>query len=360
MTITYLIGNGFDLGLKLKTDYKSFIDWYLAKKDVPPELDWLRREMRKYPNQWSDAEIAFGKLKFSEHGKPIDVYNKCYDDFSDAFNAYLVERNKLFEIPELDRRKVAEEFVRRTLCVHEYMAPQCRQFYLDSMKNQSINLNFITFNYTNTLEKILNFHADKPDVFEIKLSDEMTMKVLVKNVCHVHGTLDDAYVFGIDSPSQIEDAEVRRYCERNGGMLKARADEKLGLLNRSRGMSLLKHSNRIVTYGLSFGESDASWWQALFSEISTNRAQLVMCPFRADLLERLSAKKRSDVYLEEKRRVFNSLVLSNPKLVERIEEFSPPAIMSLRPSKSTDARGNIHHCDYFHLSALAAKYTKEV
>ena len=360
MTITYLIGNGFDLALELKTDYKSFIDRYLDKKDVPSEVEWLRSEMRKQPNRWSDAEIAFGKLKFSEHGKPIDVYNKCYDDFSDAFNAYLVERNKLFEIPELDRRKVAEGFVRRILCVHEYMSPQCRQFYLDSMRNQSVNLNFITFNYTNTLERILDFHADKPNDFEIRLSGEMTIKVHVKNVCHVHGTLDDAYVFGIDSPSQIEDTEVRRYCERNGGMLKARADEKLGLLNRNRGMNLINQSNRIVTYGLSFGESDTSWWQTLFTVVASTRIQMIMCPFRTDLPERLSAKKRSDVYLDEKRKVFHSLITSNPKLAEKIEEFSPPAIMSLRPSKSTDARGNTHHCDYFHLSALAAKYTKEV
>ena len=361
MTITYLIGNGFDVGLNLRTDYKSFIDWYLAKQNVSSEMNWVRREMRDQPNRWSDAEIAFGQLKFAEQGKDsVQVFNQSYDSFSAAFVEYLVERNKLFEIPEAERRKTAEEFIRRVVCLHEYMSPQCSQLYREQMNSQQVDINFLTFNYTDTLEQILDFHAGQSNEFSVQVSNNQTIKVLVKNVHHVHGTLDDAYVFGIDSPSQIEDAEVRRYCERNGGMLKARADEKLGLLNRSRGMSLLKHSNRIVTYGLSFGESDASWWQALFSEISTNRAQLVMCPFRADLPERLSAKKRSDVYLEEKRRVFNSLVLSNPKLVERIEEFSPPAIMSLRPSKSTDARGNIHHCDYFHLSALAAKYTKEV
>lgn len=359
MTITYLIGNGFDLGLELKTDYKSFIDWYLDKKDVPPEVEWLRKEMREQPNRWSDAEIAFGKLKFSEHGKSIEVYNTCYDNFSAAFNTYLVGRNKLFEIHEIERQKVAEEFVRRILCVYEYMAPQCRQFYLDSMKNQSINLNFITFNYTNTLEKILNFHAGKPNEFEIRLSGEMTFKVRVENICHVHGTLEDAYVFGVDGPSQIDDAEVRRHCERNGGMIKAKADEKLGLLNRNFGMNLINRSSRIVTYGLSFGASDTSWWQTLFNVVLANRSQVVICPFRKNIPDRLSAKKRGDIYLEEKRKVFNSLISANPKLTERIEEFSPPVIISLRPSKIIDVQGKAHPCDYFHLSALAAKYTKE-
>ena len=28
LNITYIIGNGFDVGLGLKTDYRSYIKWY--------------------------------------------------------------------------------------------------------------------------------------------------------------------------------------------------------------------------------------------------------------------------------------------------------------------------------------------
>ncbi len=360
MTITYLIGNGFDLGLKLKTDYKSFMDWYLARSDIASGMDWVRQEMRNHPNRWSDAEIAFGRLKFAEHGEnPVDVFNTCYDAFTEAFNGYLVACNELFCIPESDRQKTAEIFIKRILSIHEHMSDQCRQYYLDPMRNQHIDLNFITFNYTNTLEQILDFNHSKQNKFDVKLSDDMTLKVAVRNVCHVHGTLDDAYVFGIDNPSQIDDSDVRRHCERNGGMLKARADEKLGLRNRERGINIINGSNRIVTYGLSFGFSDNSWWQVLFSAIFSNGKQLVVCPFRADLPERLSAKKRSDVYLEEKRRVFNSLITADPKLALKIEEVNPPTIISLRPSKVPDGLGKVHSCDFFHLSAIAAKYTNK-
>ena len=360
MTITYLIGNGFDLGLKLKTDYKSFINRYLEEPGVPPELDWIRQEMRNHPNKWSDAEIAFGKLKFAEHGEDaVDVFNMCYDAFTEAFNNYLVTCNELFSIPESDRQKTAETFIKRILSIHEYMSDQCRQYYLDSMRNQPIDLNFITFNYTNTLEQLLDFNSNKQNKFDVKLSGDMSLKVTVKDVCHVHGTLDDAYVFGIDNPSQIDDSDVRRYCERNGGMLKARADEKLGLLNRKRGVDIINQSDRIVTYGLSFGISDTSWWQVLFNAIFPNRKQLVVCPFRTDLPERPSAKKRGDVYREEKRKVFNSLIVANQKLALTIEEINPPTIMSLRPSKVLDGLGKVHPCDYFCLSEIADKYTNK-
>ncbi len=360
MTITYLIGNGFDIGLKLKSDYKSFMDWYLARSDIASGMEWVRQEMRSHPNQWSDAEIAFGKLKFAEHGEnSVAIYNRCYDDFTEAFNSYLVERNKLFSIPVSERQKVAERFLRHIIRIDDYMSAQCRQYYADQMNVQSVELNFITFNYTDTLEQILNFHSGQTNEHEIQLVDNKPLKVIVKNICHVHGTLDDAYVFGVDVPGQIDDQEVRRYCERNGGMLKARADEKLGLLNRKKGVDIINRSNRIITYGLSFGISDTSWWQVLFNAIFSKGKQLVICPFRTDLPERLSAKKRGDVYLEEKRRVFNSLISADPKLALRIEEVNPPTIISLRPSKVPDGLGKVHSCDYFRLSAIAAKYTNE-
>jgi len=36
MNITYLIGNGFDIGLRLKTGYRSFLDWYVGQSNESP------------------------------------------------------------------------------------------------------------------------------------------------------------------------------------------------------------------------------------------------------------------------------------------------------------------------------------
>lgn len=183
MTITYLIGNGFDIGLNLKTDYRSFIDWYLAKSDVEPPVEWMRGEMRQHPDTWGDAEIAFGKLKFGEHGEsPLPVFHKCYDAFTEAFNEYIVGRNNLFEITKVDRRKTAEEFLGCAINLHEYMSSQCRTFYLDQMNLQSVEVNFLTFNYTNTLEQILDFHPGRPNEYSVQVSNNRTIKVVVKSL----------------------------------------------------------------------------------------------------------------------------------------------------------------------------------
>ncbi|MBQ6877201.1 MAG: hypothetical protein IJO22_02225, partial [Oscillospiraceae bacterium] len=33
MQLTYILGNGFDLAIKLKTGYKHFYEWYEEKPD---------------------------------------------------------------------------------------------------------------------------------------------------------------------------------------------------------------------------------------------------------------------------------------------------------------------------------------
>ena len=102
MTITYLIGNGFDIGLGLKTGYPDFINWYLSRPPQSPETAWLRSEILAKQEQWSDAEMAFGALKFSEHGaKVLDAYQyspnfrvdrmPCFS--SDATDFYVVLPN---------------------------------------------------------------------------------------------------------------------------------------------------------------------------------------------------------------------------------------------------------------------------
>lgn len=38
MNITYLIGNGFDIGLGLKTGHRSFLDWYVGQPNESPAV----------------------------------------------------------------------------------------------------------------------------------------------------------------------------------------------------------------------------------------------------------------------------------------------------------------------------------
>ena len=69
MRYVIMIGNGFDIGLGLKTSYRDFIDAYIQMECDNENIAWMRAQMSEDPRQWSDAEMAFGKLNFSERDK---------------------------------------------------------------------------------------------------------------------------------------------------------------------------------------------------------------------------------------------------------------------------------------------------
>ena len=63
MNITFLIGNGFDLNLGLKTSFSDFLKVY--KEPQAGDSDVIKKfksYFLKDENLWSDAEMAFGKI----------------------------------------------------------------------------------------------------------------------------------------------------------------------------------------------------------------------------------------------------------------------------------------------------------
>ena len=360
MRITYLIGNGFDLGLGLSTGYQSFIAWYLAQPSENKQVVWLKEHINESLEQWSDAELAFGALNFSEGGgDSLFVYDKCYDSFTNGFHKYLTEQNKRLQILKEKQGEVVTYFLKNILKLWPFMADRCSMEYKQSLyQTSSVEITFVTFNYTDSLEQMLGLAQNATNEFSIECEKGHVIKVIVKEVIHAHGTLTSDYVFGVDIPAQIADKKVRASCERRGGMLKARSLEKIGLMNRSKALRALHNSNVVVTYGLSFGDTDGSWWSELYAIFRAN-IRLIICPYRTDLPDSgWSVKLRGEVFDQEKKRVFATMIKRNPDLNDEIESIDAPRIVVLHPQKVSDGLGKVHQCDFFRLKYIGKKYVR--
>ena len=75
MKLTYIIGNGFDLALGLKTSYKAFYAYYVEslKEKKNAALSWFRDKIQSDKELWSDAEKAFGDLEYNGFDEKTDV-----------------------------------------------------------------------------------------------------------------------------------------------------------------------------------------------------------------------------------------------------------------------------------------------
>ena len=145
----YIIGNGFDLHHGLKTSYYHFAN-YLKSKDS--ELYSILESYISYPNSdkdlWSRFEENLSNLDtdeiLSEHSDTLLNYTS--DDFRDGDryifpdtmdNYYQKLTDGLFEI--------FQNFIQDV----EFPS-------IASELKLEIDANFLTFNYTNTLEQLYN------------------------------------------------------------------------------------------------------------------------------------------------------------------------------------------------------------
>ena len=162
MKIVYILGNGFDLNLKLETSYASFLSYYLDKtKDVKDETIQKFREIIKEGKEedWSDVELALGQCtsNFATFPNPTRDYEKCYASILEN----LVEYLKLVEagMPEDTFGRECLEVFAKSL---KNLAAGLKRTDQEEIKGILDNLSegqsfsIITFNYTHIADYLMD------------------------------------------------------------------------------------------------------------------------------------------------------------------------------------------------------------
>ena len=168
---------------------------------------------------------------------------------------------------------------------HRYSLNEWQSEILKS--HDPLNVNFITFNYTSTLERLLGSMPLNCANDEISMS--WGSPVGFNAPIHVHGKLDDVasslekLIFGVSYRDQIEhpSLDLGAWVERR--LLKP---DRLDFENRStldalsEVSSILRTSDLIVLFGVSLGASDVKWWNGLGELMRKNgRLHLVYSDF---------------------------------------------------------------------------------
>ena len=109
-----MIGNGFDIGLGLKTGYEDFYKEYCISSDNDNENIAKFKEMLRDRNKddikkiidWADFECAFGKHSEDFLITNKDLYIERFEDFVTKFNSYLeAEESKIDCISPISSNK---------------------------------------------------------------------------------------------------------------------------------------------------------------------------------------------------------------------------------------------------------------
>lgn len=250
--VTFLIGNGFDLNVGLDTKYTDFYKYYL-----PRHNDELSTIIGENIDTWSDLELSLGRCTGKLKDK--EVFWKCEPVLEECLLNYLEEQMKRINIiDEQKRRNICYNMRYSVTNFYEKFPEKIKEYIKKILSDESeqIEYSFITFNYTDALERCLEA-AEKEDQFMDGLWSEIGKRVL-----HIHGaTKSGDIVLGVNDDSQITDREFRNNRSDRQRFIKEEIIEHNGNANKERAREIIDRSSIICIFGMSIGVTDKTWWQ---------------------------------------------------------------------------------------------------
>ena len=258
MNITFILGNGFDIGLGLKTGYEDFYESY-SKLNVSDsgniirfkgELSSRNLNYSKKIIDWSDFEKAFGQYseKFDLDAKA--EYIECFEDFVTKFNEYLdcEEKRATFSNTDLIAKTMLSA-VTEYFHIREADREYIQKIY--KSQNRDRVYNFISFNYTKTIDECANI------LREHLKSDSIRR---VGKILHIHGFIEENMIMGVNDTSQIINQVLAQDEDVHREIVKPRQNLDIRSNYETQVIKTLDDSDIICVYGMSIGETDKKWW----------------------------------------------------------------------------------------------------
>lgn len=281
MNITFLIGNGFDVNLGLKTRYIDFYKYFsslesakdsAAVKKFKKEItEYIKDEVHNTSEDcidWRDLEVALGK--WSKYLNEDDI-----DDFHisiiDSLKDYLKNEYKYFD------PKIFEEHG-----ILKYLLDPISGNFNRNQSNEIMSywrqypgpdlINIINFNYTLTIEHLCGIKK-KPLQIGTNIAGHTTT---LSTIHHIHQTLNDEDILvGLNDVSQIENKVFHNNRHICNLMVKPYTNVMLGTGIDRDCEDIISSTDLFVLFGTSAGITDQKWWKAICNRIKDYNARLL-------------------------------------------------------------------------------------
>ncbi|MBE5945139.1 MAG: hypothetical protein E7258_09540, partial [Lachnospiraceae bacterium] len=212
MNITFIIGNGFDINIGLRTTYSAFLKEYKQNNTKDTDLiKWFKEDVLADEELWSSAEVAFGKTteRFGKEKYSAEEFYQCYEDFCTNLTMYLKSQEK--RIDDAKIRKLATTSFLSAITNWLGGFREAEKETINAIVNKiggGIIFNFISFNYTMTLDRCVNPIKSTKDILGKRSYANTLYSNSIGNVYHIHGYTDRDMVFGVNDETQISDLKI--------------------------------------------------------------------------------------------------------------------------------------------------------
>ena len=267
MNITFFIGNGFDINLGLKTKYIDFYPEYI--KEFP--LDTLAKEIKDEESDWSNLEWSLGQFLKEKFQDREEVFIQSKNRMDNALSRYLIKESQRKLIFDTD---AAVEFQNRIAHLDQFLSRSDAETYRNATGSigNRIYYCFINFNYTNTLDQIIEYSSKQINPFSTHIGGGTSYHDVINPPIHIHGTTETELVLGVNDISQMSKHETISD-ELALSMIKPEINDNLGNRRNEDVQRIIDESKYIIIYGMSIGSTDLKWWKSIFSWMKPDPAR---------------------------------------------------------------------------------------
>lgn len=299
MNITYIIGNGFDVNLGLKTRYQDFYDYYQNQPSPSEEVKQLKANIDRNKENWADLELALGEYtpNFKDSNSAIEVM----EDLCDHLTEYLKLQSLL--IPQ-SNEKIKEEMLRCLANPYEFFLPadkeQIRSYYSNRLPAHG-KITILSLNYTPSIERILDYKGNQP--ISIDSNDSwLGYGTKVHPVLHPHHTLNGTIIVGLNDESQIANQTLLGDEKFKEYFIKPACNKMLSFRTEDQCSDVINNSDLFVIFGSSLGATDKLWWQKIANRMVNSDSLLLLFIYNREM-ERTGRRLGS-----QKREIINNFV----------------------------------------------------
>lgn len=243
--VTFIIGNGFDLSLGLKTSYRDFYE-YIKSQHLHLE-NKIYKAIQEAPETWADFEIALGQYthyidKLPEKDRKSESVNfhEELGELIEDLATYLGKQEKSAENME----KIP--IFTNTSYFEELPLGQANMIR-DQVSRGPLKIQFITLNYTGVLKNIL-----------LDIRSILPSGITLVSPHSIHGTLLENLTLGVSDESQLSSSMSG--AEKDDlikpSLIYSMNDGRMGMLQQ-----MITNSDVIVLFGTSIGETDKYIWE---------------------------------------------------------------------------------------------------
>lgn len=276
MNITFFIGNGFDLNLGLKTKYSDFYPYFMEKS---AESNMIRRWLKNDELLWADLEEELGqKLENLKEGEQ-DKFYEDKDELDELLLEYLEQEQIKFSIQDKEN-EIVQEFTRSLSSFYIELPEVDREDILSILEfyaNEEFKYCFISFNYTDTLDRIIDItNLLKSPIGRHRYNNSIRNNSIDKLV-HIHGTIIEEMILGVNDIDQVNNNFLKEDEEFLDTFIKSRMNDSLGQRKIEHVKDLIDESHIICIFGMSLGSTDKMWRDEVISWLhNSNNNRLII------------------------------------------------------------------------------------